>query len=54
MNARNIATLIALLVLIGLPFGLGNYGYYILASVMIYAMVGLSLNILIGMAPRSR
>jgi branched-chain amino acid transport system permease protein len=49
MNARNIAVLIALLVLIGLPFGLGNYGYFILASVMIYAMMGLSLNILIGM-----
>ncbi len=38
-----------ILVLIALPFGLGNYGYYILASIMIYAMVALSLNVLIGM-----
>ena len=32
-----------------LPLGLGNYGYYILATIMIYAMVALSLNVLIGM-----
>lgn len=49
MNARNIAAFVMLLILIGLPFGLGNYGYYILASVMIYAMVALGLNVLIGM-----
>lgn len=49
MRARSIAGLIALVALAALPFGLGNYGYYILASVMIYAMVALSLNVLIGM-----
>jgi branched-subunit amino acid ABC-type transport system permease component len=49
MLSRNVAAFIALLALVGLPFGLGNYGYYILASVMIYAMVALSLNVLIGM-----
>lgn len=49
MSARNIAALITLMVLVGLPFWLGNYGYYILASVMIYAMVALGLNVLIGM-----
>jgi branched-chain amino acid transport system permease protein len=49
MSFRNVAAFIALLALVGLPFALGNYGYYILASVMIYAMVALSLNVLIGM-----
>jgi branched-chain amino acid transport system permease protein len=49
MNARNLVTFLVVAALAALPFGLGNYGYYILASVMIYAMVGLSLNILIGM-----
>lgn len=48
MSGRNIAALITLLVLIGLPFGLGNYGWYILATVMVYAIVGLGLNVLIG------
>ncbi len=48
-NARNLVTFLVVAALAALPFGLGNYGYYILASVMIYAMVGLSLNILIGM-----
>jgi len=32
------------------PLGLGNYGHFILATTMVYALVGLSLNILIGMA----
>jgi branched-chain amino acid transport system permease protein len=49
MRAGSIAALIVVLVLAILPFGLGNYGYYILASIMIYAMVALSLNVLIGM-----
>ncbi|PWB58999.1 MAG: branched-chain amino acid ABC transporter permease [Bradyrhizobiaceae bacterium] len=48
-HARTIATLLVLLVLVALPFGLGHYGYYILATVMIYAIVALSLNVLIGM-----
>lgn len=33
-----------------LPLGLSNYGWYILAVTMVYALVGLSLNILTGMA----
>ena len=32
------------------PLGLSNYGWYILAVTMVYALVGLSLNILTGMA----
>ena len=47
--ARRVLGILTILVLIALPFGLGNYGYYILASIMIYAMVALSLNVLIGM-----
>ncbi len=49
MPPRKLVIFLVVAVLAALPFGLGNYGYYILASVMIYAMVGLSLNILIGM-----
>jgi branched-chain amino acid transport system permease protein len=49
MSVRNLVTLLVVVALAAVPFGLGNYGYYILASVMIYAMVALSLNILIGM-----
>jgi branched-chain amino acid transport system permease protein len=32
------------------PLGLSHYGWYILSVAMVYALVGLSLNILIGMA----
>jgi branched-chain amino acid transport system permease protein len=39
---------IAVLALI--PLGLSNYGWYILAVTMVYALVALSLNILTGMA----
>jgi len=49
MTARNLVNLLVIAALAVAPLGLGNYGYYILASVMIYAMVALSLNILIGM-----
>jgi branched-chain amino acid transport system permease protein len=48
-HARTIAAALVLLLLAILPFGLGHYGCYILATVMIYAMVALSLNVLIGM-----
>ena len=37
LDIRTIGTVLVLLILVGLPFGLGNYGYYILAIVMIYA-----------------
>jgi branched-chain amino acid transport system permease protein len=48
-NVRTVAGLASLLLLLAAPLALGNYGYYILAILMIYAMVALSLNILIGM-----
>jgi branched-chain amino acid transport system permease protein len=46
---RTIAALAVLLILVGVPFALGNYGYYIIAIIMIYAIVALSLNVLVGM-----
>lgn len=49
ITPRTIAASIVLAILVGLPFGLGHYGYYILAIIMIYAMVALGLNVLIGM-----
>ena len=49
LDIRMIGVALVLLILIGLPFGLGNYGYYILATIMIYSIVSLSLNVLIGM-----
>jgi branched-chain amino acid transport system permease protein len=49
MAPHTIAASVVLLILVGLPFGLGHYGYYILAIIMIYAMVALGLNVLIGM-----
>ena len=48
-NFRIAGGLAILVVLLAAPLAVGNYGYYILATVMIYAMVALSLNILIGM-----
>jgi branched-chain amino acid transport system permease protein len=48
-NHRKLAAIGVLAVLCGTPLALGNYGYYILATMMIYAMVALSLNVLIGM-----
>jgi branched-chain amino acid transport system permease protein len=49
LDIRRIGAALVLLILVGLPFGLGNYGYYILATIMIYSIVSLSLNVLIGM-----
>ena len=49
ITPRTIAASVVLAILVGLPFGLGHYGYYILAIIMIYAMVALGLNVLIGM-----
>src|SRR6266446_10561465 len=49
LDIRTIGAVSVFLILIGLPFGLGNYGYYILATIMIYSIVSLSLNVLIGM-----
>ncbi|MBR1231618.1 branched-chain amino acid ABC transporter permease [Bradyrhizobium sp. AUGA SZCCT0182] len=33
-----------------LPFGLGPYGHFLLASILVYALVGLSLSLLVGLA----
>ena len=49
MNRITVLVILTVLFLALLPLGLGNYGYYILATVMLYAMVALSLNVLIGM-----
>jgi branched-chain amino acid transport system permease protein len=49
LTPRTIAASLVLLILVGMPLGLGNYGSYILAIIMIYAMVALGLNVLIGM-----
>ena len=49
ITPHTIAASVVLAILVGLPFGLGHYGYYILAVIMIYAMVALGLNVLIGM-----
>ena len=49
ITPHTIAASAVLAILVGLPFGLGHYGYYILAVIMIYAMVALGLNVLIGM-----
>ncbi|UCE30791.1 MAG: branched-chain amino acid ABC transporter permease [Burkholderiales bacterium] len=49
MRPRTIALLAGVLALLVAPLGLAHYGHYILATMMMYALVGLSLNILIGM-----
>ena len=49
LDIRTIGAVLVLLILVGLPFGLGNYGYYIFATIMIYSIVSLSFNVLIGM-----
>jgi branched-chain amino acid transport system permease protein len=42
--------MIGVAILLLAPLGLSNYGWYILSVAMVYALVALSLNILIGMA----
>jgi branched-chain amino acid transport system permease protein len=49
VRAHVTAVLIGISALVLAPFALGPYGHYILATMMMYALVGLSLNILIGM-----
>ena len=48
-RSRTLGAAGILIFLLGAPFALGNYGHYILAIVMIYALVALGLNILLGM-----
>jgi branched-chain amino acid transport system permease protein len=49
MTPCNVGAGAVLLALLGAPLLLGDYGYYILAIMILYAIVSLSLNILIGM-----
>jgi branched-chain amino acid transport system permease protein len=48
LNLRTLCGAVVLLFLAVIPFGLGNYGHYLLATIMIYALVALSFNVLLG------
>jgi branched-chain amino acid transport system permease protein len=48
-NPRMLGAAAILLFLLGVPFVLGNYGHYILAIIVIYALVALGFNVLLGM-----
>ena len=48
-RARVIAVVCSILALAGLPLLFGNYGHFLLATTLVYALVALSLNVLIGM-----
>jgi branched-chain amino acid transport system permease protein len=48
-NPRILGAAVILLILLGAPFVLGDYGHYLLATIMIYALVALGLNVLLGM-----
>jgi len=49
LNLRTLCGAVVLLFLAAIPFGLGNYGHYLLATIMIYALVALSFNVLLGL-----
>jgi len=48
-SSRRVSYAIAVAILLALPFGLGRYWNYILGTVGIYVILGLGLNILVGM-----
>jgi branched-chain amino acid transport system permease protein len=48
-NPRMLGAAVTLLILLGAPFALGNYGHYLLAIIIIYALVALGFNVLLGM-----
>jgi branched-chain amino acid transport system permease protein len=50
IDSRSAALLAGVAALLIAPLFVSNYGYFILATALVYALVGLSLNILIGMA----
>jgi branched-chain amino acid transport system permease protein len=50
INSQSAAVGIGIAVLAVAPLFLSNYGWFILATAMVYAFVALSLNILVGMA----
>ena len=49
LNLRTLGGAVVLLFLVAVPFAFGNYGHYLLAIIMIYALVALSFNVLLGM-----
>ena len=48
-RSRTLGAAGILIFLLGAPFALGNYGHYLLAIVIIYALVALGFNVLLGM-----
>jgi branched-chain amino acid transport system permease protein len=48
LNLRTLCGAVVLLFLVAIPFALGDYGHYLLATIMIYALVALSFNVLLG------
>src|SRR5580704_1648655 len=49
LNLRTLCGAVVLLFLVAIPFALGDYGHYLLATIMIYALVALSFNVLLGL-----
>ena len=50
MTADRVKAVVLVVAAAAAPLVLGNYGHFIVASVLIYFLIALSLNILIGMA----
>jgi branched-chain amino acid transport system permease protein len=48
-HSRTLGAAGILIFLLGVPFVLGNYGHYLLSIVIIYALVALGFNVLLGM-----
>lgn len=49
INPRTAGAAVILLFLLAVPLVLGNYGHYLLAIIVIYALVALGFNVLLGM-----
>ena len=49
LNLRTLCGAVVLLFLVAIPFASGDYGHYLLATIMIYALVALSFNVLLGL-----
>ena len=50
LEARVAVQAAAVIALLAAPLFLSNYGWFILATTMVYALIALSLNVLVGMA----
>lgn len=50
LEARGAVQAAAVIALLAAPLFLSNYGWFILATTMVYALIALSLNVLVGMA----